>query len=167
MPIKPGDDCDYNDLVALVTDVEPTSLIDSDGDGIPDTTDNCPTVCNREQLDADGDKIGDVCDTDPSCGGCSGIQCEQPCPASSTTTSILPTTSSTSSTTTSIMPTTSSTTTTSIPDTDGDGIPDNVDNCPTNCNSQQLDADGDKIGDVCDTDPGCGGCSGIQCEQQC
>jgi hypothetical protein len=36
-------------------------------------------------------------------------------------------------------------------DTDGDGKPDAVDNCPDNGNTQQLDADGDDIGDVCDT----------------
>ena len=37
-------------------------------------------------------------------------------------------------------------------DTDGDGIADNLDNCPTNANTNQLDTDGDGIGDVCDQD---------------
>ena len=52
-------------------------------------------------------------------------------------------------------------------DLDGDGVPDNADNCPTTCNPQQLDADSDGIGDVCDPEPGCGGCTGIQCEPVC
>jgi hypothetical protein len=52
-------------------------------------------------------------------------------------------------------------------DTDYDGIPDTFDNCPNNCNVQQLDADGDGIGDVCDPTPGCGGCGQPQCEQEC
>ena len=52
-------------------------------------------------------------------------------------------------------------------DTDSDGIPDNEDNCPNNCNTQQSDADDDDIGDVCDATPGCGGCGEIDCEQSC
>ena len=38
---------------------------DTDGDGIPDTADNCPTVPNPMQEDADGDEIGDACDNCP------------------------------------------------------------------------------------------------------
>ena len=52
-------------------------------------------------------------------------------------------------------------------DTDHDGWGDVCDNCPANCNLQQLDADQDGNGDVCDSSPGCGGCTGVQCEQEC
>lgn len=45
-------------------------------------------------------------------------------------------------------------------------VPNNTDNCPDDCNSQQLDADSDGLGDVCDPDPGCGGC-GPPCEEEC
>jgi cytosine/adenosine deaminase-related metal-dependent hydrolase len=45
---------------------------DSDGDGIPDSADNCPKVFNPirpvdggKQADADGDGVGDVCDPCP------------------------------------------------------------------------------------------------------
>jgi hypothetical protein len=40
----------------------------------------------------------------------------------------------------------------SIPDTDGDVIPDDVDNCLTTANSDQLDSDNDRLGDICDPD---------------
>ena len=39
-------------------------IVDSDGDGVPDDDDNCPTVANPDQADSDGDGIGDACDPD-------------------------------------------------------------------------------------------------------
>lgn len=38
---------------------------DSDGDGHPDVSDNCPETPNRGQEDADGDGVGDACDDCP------------------------------------------------------------------------------------------------------
>jgi hypothetical protein len=38
---------------------------DTDGDGVPDTSDNCPTVPNPDQLDSDFDGKGDACDPTP------------------------------------------------------------------------------------------------------
>ncbi len=37
---------------------------DTDGDGVSDTQDNCPSVANADQADLDGDGTGDVCDND-------------------------------------------------------------------------------------------------------
>ena len=36
-------------------------LPDGDGDGIPDSDDNCPDNFNPDQADTDGDDIGDAC----------------------------------------------------------------------------------------------------------
>ena len=38
------------------------SDFDSDGDGIGDDCDNCPSVPNPDQSDADGNGVGDACD---------------------------------------------------------------------------------------------------------
>jgi uncharacterized repeat protein (TIGR01451 family) len=38
------------------------AITDSDGDGVPDFADNCPTVPNPDQADTDGDGTGNVCD---------------------------------------------------------------------------------------------------------
>ena len=37
---------------------------DTDGDGVRDSVDNCPTVANADQLDQDGDGAGNACDAD-------------------------------------------------------------------------------------------------------
>ncbi len=45
-----------------------TSVVDSDGDSIADSADNCPIVSNAGQADADGDGTGDVCDDNDNDG---------------------------------------------------------------------------------------------------
>jgi hypothetical protein len=52
-------------------------------------------------------------------------------------------------------------------DFDTDGIPEYDDNCPSVCNRLQVDTDNDGVGDVCDADPGCGGCGGASCDRAC
>lgn len=46
-------------------------LSDSDGDGVSDDDDNCPTTPNSGQEDADGDGFGDACDPCPNTPGVS------------------------------------------------------------------------------------------------
>ncbi len=105
---------------------------DTDHDGMLDASDICPVIPNNQQNDADGDGIGDMCDATPGCGtGCGLPLCEQPI------------------------------------DLDSDGTADFIDNCPNVCNGLQLDANGDGIGDVCDSTPGCGDEGQPACEQPC
>lgn len=116
--------------------------VDSDGDGIPDSSDNCPAVANRDQRDTDRDGQGDACDplTDSdgdgigddedncpsvpngnqldSDGDGKGDACDQPS------------------------------------DRDGDGVADSEDNCPAVANPGQQDSDNDGIGDACDDSDG-------------
>ncbi len=55
-----GDVNDYGYLYAVDTPFDPA--FDSDGDGYPDSNDNCPDVFNPDQTDSDHDGIGDACD---------------------------------------------------------------------------------------------------------
>jgi Zn-dependent metalloprotease len=110
---------------------------DSDGDYIPNTTDNCPAISNPSQVNSDGGGAGDACG--PNDDGDTLFDVDDNCP-------------------------TVNTGTTQVPDSDGDGtgdwcedfdgdtVYDPDDNCLTKPNAVQADADGDGIGDACDTD---------------
>ena len=41
-----------------------TPLVDIDGDGVLDDSDNCPSIPNPDQIDSDADAIGNACDED-------------------------------------------------------------------------------------------------------
>jgi hypothetical protein len=95
---------------------------DTDGDGICDDEDNCPTTANADQVDFDNDNIGDSCDPDIDGDGVPNGSDTFPRDASESK------------------------------DTDGDGIGDNSDNCPTVANADQADSNNDAIGDACTDD---------------
>jgi uncharacterized protein (TIGR02145 family) len=110
--------------------------LDSDGDGIPDEVDNCPTVSNPGQEDLDSDAIGDACD--PDIDGDGVLNVADNCP-------------------TVYNPGQEDMDSDAIgdacdPDIDGDGVLNAADNCPTVSNHGQEDLDSDAIGDACDPD---------------
>ncbi|HEX6026111.1 MAG TPA: hypothetical protein VFZ00_29230 [Solirubrobacter sp.] len=45
--------------------VEPAPVVDTDGDGRPDASDNCPDVPNSDQADRDEDGVGNACEVLP------------------------------------------------------------------------------------------------------
>jgi large repetitive protein len=100
-----------------------SSINDTDGDGIANATDLCPTMFSpirpgdTGQADVDADGKGDVCDV---------------CPLDANiTTCVAPDPN----------------------DQDRDGITNAADNCPSVSNANQLDTDADGKGDACDACP--------------
>ena len=59
-----ADHSDPNNVPEMTFDqaIASASMLDSDGDGISNATDNCPAVPNPDQADSDGNGIGDVCE---------------------------------------------------------------------------------------------------------
>jgi len=49
----------------IVISCDPVASADADSDGVPDSTDNCPSIPNQDQMDSDADDVGDVCDNCP------------------------------------------------------------------------------------------------------
>ena len=129
---------------------------DSDGDGVPDDTDNCPAVSNPTQTNSDADTYGDACDNCPavtnqdqadSDGDGKGNVCDN-CPSVSNPTQ----TDSDSDGKGNVCdncPTVSNPTQTN---SDADTYGDACDNCPTTANPSQENTDGDALGNACDPD---------------
>ncbi|HKZ49062.1 MAG TPA: putative Ig domain-containing protein [Thermoplasmata archaeon] len=69
LTITVSDPCGGTDTSTLTIIVTGSAGGDTDGDGIPNATDNCPTVPNPTQTDSDGDDIGDACDTGGTVSG--------------------------------------------------------------------------------------------------
>ncbi|MGI5860855.1 MAG: thrombospondin type 3 repeat-containing protein [Myxococcales bacterium] len=121
----------------------PGALADSDGDGVADGADNCPTVPNADQADTDADGLGDACEAAPSDRDGDGVaDSDDNCPDAANADQAdedgdgigdaceeAP------------------------PDADGDGVEDAQDNCPHNANPDQADEDGDGVGDACEDAP--------------
>jgi Ca2+-binding RTX toxin-like protein len=60
-----GDDTQDSCTVDPAVHTGPCPVGDQDNDGVPNTSDNCPSVANPNQLNTDGDANGgDACDTD-------------------------------------------------------------------------------------------------------
>jgi Zn-dependent metalloprotease len=106
---------------------------DDDGDGLPDSQDNCPAVANFYQQDTDGDGLGDACDDDGDGDGV--LNYDDNCPHVSNPDQGDQDGDGVGD---------------ACEDSDGDQIPDAEDNCPAASNPLQQDLDQDGAGDACD-----------------
>lgn len=120
------------DTVDVAPDIGPK--IDTDGDGIYDYADNCPTKYNPDQSDSDGDKLGDSCDSDADGDGAPNAQDNCVYIPNAGQSNIDGDIDGDACDI----------------DIDGDGLWNTTDNCPYVPNSNQKDLDGNGVGDMCD-----------------
>jgi hypothetical protein len=118
-------------------------VTDTDGDGVPDSTDNCVSTPNADQADADGDGIGDACDPTPNGPDADG----DGVPDSTDNCVSTPNADQADTDADGIG---DACDLTPNGDADGDGVDNLADNCPEVANADQADVDGDEIGDACD-----------------
>ncbi|HVZ37898.1 MAG TPA: thrombospondin type 3 repeat-containing protein, partial [Candidatus Kapabacteria bacterium] len=155
--------------------VDPNGAADTDHDGIPDATDNAPTVFNPDQRDTDGDGTPDVLEFDRDGDGIPDLS--DPCPYDPLNNCSGDHDSDGIPDGTDPCPDTPGTgggdlDHDGIPDgcdgdIDGDGVPNNEDNCPWTPNPDQKDTDHDGIGDACECEQPKegGGCTAVLAEQ--
>jgi hypothetical protein len=110
---------------------------DQDADGILNNIDNCPMVANPDQADLDANGVGDVCELDADGDGI--LNDTDNC-------KFVPNADQADMDLDGIGDVCD-------PDKDGDGVLNAADNCPAIANADQLDTDGDGKGDVCDATP--------------
>lgn len=162
VPFDPsGTNCTYLALGVQVNGFAPQAVsahvsigtADSDGDGVPDTTDNCPSVPNPGQEDDDGDNIGNACDNCPFAANPgqedadqdgAGDVCDN-CPADAN-----PGQENNDGDDRGNICDSCPDNFDNGLDTDLDGFGDACDNCPFDFNTNQLDSDADDVGDLCD-----------------
>jgi hypothetical protein len=157
-----GQDRAWVDNVRFTPDNVP---VDSDGDGVLDQFDNCPTTFNPDQADNEPDGFGDVCDPDDdndqvldSSDNCQfdsnasqanfdfdsmGDVCD-PDDDNDGYTDVEEINAGTNPRDPVSNPL----------DSDGDGVFNFQDNCPSYSNPAQYDRDFDQQGNVCDPQPG-------------
>lgn len=128
------------------TNLNPTTPIqntDTDGDGVIDTLDNCPSDANTSQLDDDNDGLGNACDqlTDTDRDGISDALDNCPANANPNQQDV-----DNDGIGNACDPE-------SIIDDDRDGIENSQDNCISVFNPDQRDDDGDRQGNDCDLTP--------------
>ncbi|MGC6419361.1 MAG: thrombospondin type 3 repeat-containing protein [Bradymonadia bacterium] len=158
---RDSDEDGIRDLDDNCPDRSNESQVDTDEDGVGDACDNCVEVPNAEQADTDGDRVGDSCEIDDADGdgvaddddNCvnvfnpnqadgdddgPGDACDN-CPAAANF-------NQTDSDNDGIGDACEA------GDIDGDGVPNETDNCPL-IENMQDDSDDDGVGDACDNCP--------------
>jgi hypothetical protein len=147
-----GDACDVDSDNDGLKDVDEEAkgsdplLADTDGDGVGDLEDNCPSTINPDLVDTDNDGLGNACDTDDDNDGV--LDSNDNCPTFAST-------DFTDSDNDGVGDVCTD-------DDDGDGIKDDVDNCRVVANADQKDTDGDGEGDTCDSDDDNDGLSDVE-----
>jgi len=169
-PVGDGNGDSFADTVLNASIVVGSGdCVDNDGDGVPDSSDNCPSTPNATQDDFDNDGSGDACDTDDDNDGLAdaapveqgGCQFDPDCDNDLISDgaadpdgagSIEPGPDNCA-----LTPNFDQTDTNfdgegdaCDTDDDGDGILDGPDNCPLTPNFTQDNMDGDSLGDACD-----------------
>jgi len=102
-------------------------VLDGDGDGVTDWSDNCVGKANADQKDVDGDLSGDACDNCRTIANADQSDTDKDGVADVCEEALF-----------------------SDGDQDGDGIPNVTDKCLLAPDLSNVDSDGDGIGDACD-----------------